>query len=234
MQPAACHVTSQVGSASDSAHKATKGIAQAAGSCVYLCKARAAQVLVQEVCMQDLDAGGAQPLHVAAQRSSTLLVTVKCMNVPLVAHESCMHRQAWSVGISVRRGWLSWRSRERSQPRKMIRSNHHLASPAKTLRMLRLLASSQTLSHCSLSQLSAGQGQAKPARWLVLLPGAAHASTTCQPGCGSSMWAGRQDARLCMHSSPSVGLMLWLAAASAALGQQQATCSTRRPSWTAG
>ena len=40
------------------------------------------------------------------------------------------------------------------------------------------------------------------ARWVVLLPGAAQASTTAHPGCGRSAWAGMQEALLCSTSAP--------------------------------
>ena len=46
-----------------------------------------------------------------------------------------------------------------------------------------------------------GQGCVKvPATWVVLLPGAAHASSTCQPGWGAKACAGRQLALLCRQS----------------------------------
>ena len=52
-----------------------------------------------------------------------------------------------------------------------------------------------------------------PATWVVLLPGAAQASRTSQPGSGLSACAGMQDDLLCMlhHSScqiPSIVIML--------------------------
>lgn len=40
------------------------------------------------------------------------------------------------------------------------------------------------------------------ARWVVLLPGAAQASTSAHPGCGASAWAGMQEALLCSTSTP--------------------------------
>ena len=65
---------------------------------------------------------------------------------------------------------------------------------------------SQARSHKQLSKLPKvlhfkQQGQWRlPATCVVLLPGAAQASSTCQPGCAANACAGRQLALLCTHT----------------------------------
>ena len=85
----------------------------------------------------------------------------------------------------------------RSQPRKMIEAIV-TSGPCKDPRNVATCAFilDPTPSSAVESRIQLRES-CPPARWLVLLPGAAQASRTVQPGWGASTWAGRQEAWLC-------------------------------------